>query len=165
VTRPASETALFRDMVSADLPEMTDLWIASWQAAMPHIDFEARRVWFVDRMIAHREAGARTIVALHSGDIVGFVVIDPATGYLDQIAVAPSRQGQGKDKGQGKGQGFAAMLLAQAKKIAPGRIDLDVNQTNARAIRFYQREGFEIAGEAVNPNSGAPIYRMRWQPA
>ncbi len=153
MSQSASKAALIRDMVAADLPEMTDLWIASWQAAMPHIDFETRRVWFVDRMIAHREAGARIIVALQNGDMVGFVVVDPATGYLDQIAVAPSRQGQG----------FAATLLAHAKKIAPRHIDLDVNQNNARAIRFYQREGFEIAGEDVNPNSGAPIYRMRWQ--
>jgi putative acetyltransferase len=155
VSRPAPEATLIRDLMSADLPEVTDLWVASWQAAMPHIDFEARRAWFVERMTAHREAGARTIVALNGGDIVGFVFIDPATGYLDQIAIAPSRQGEG----------FATALLARAKEIAPRGIALDVNVNNARAIRFYQREGFSIAGESVNPNSGAPIYQMQWRPA
>jgi len=155
VSRLPAEALLIRDMVAADLPEMSDLWVASWQAAMPKIDFEARRPWFVNRMAAHRESGARTLVALCDGDIAGFVVVDPATGYLDQIAVAPTRQGQG----------IATALLAHAKDVSPQLIELDVNQTNARAIRFYEREGFRIVGEGANPNSGAPIYKMQWRPA
>jgi putative acetyltransferase len=140
-------------MVAADLPELTDLWIAVWQTAVPHIDFETRRVWFVDRMAAHAAAGARTIVALHEGDIVGFVVVDPATGYLDQIAAAETWQGGG----------LASALVDAAKAAAPAGIDLHVNQDNARAIRFYEKHGFAVSGEGINPNSGAAIYKMSWR--
>lgn len=141
-------------MVSADLPELTDLWIAVWQKAVPRIDFETRRTWFVDRMTAHRAAGARTIVALHGGDLVGFVVVDSASGYLDQIAAADAWQGRG----------LASALLDAAKAAAPAGIDLHVNRDNARAICFYQKHGFAISGEEINPNSGAPIYQMSWRP-
>jgi putative acetyltransferase len=143
-----------RDMVAADLPELTDLWVAVWQKAVPRIDFETRRVWFVDRMAAHRAAGARTIVALHGGAIVGFVVVDPATGYLDQIVAADAWQRRG----------LASALLDAAKAAAPSGIDLHVNQDNARALRFYEKHGFAVSGEDINPNSGAPIYKMSWRP-
>jgi putative acetyltransferase len=37
-----------------------------------------------------------------------------------------------------------------------------VNSDNARAIRFYARNGFVHAGEDVNPTSGRPVLRMQW---
>lgn len=144
-----------RDGVAADLPDITELWIATWQAAYPAIDFEARRGWFIDRMAEHRDGGARTIVALtESSAMAGFVVIDAATGYLDQIAVATGEQG-------GR---VAAALIAAAKAAAPSGIDLHVNQDNGRAIRFYEKHGFAESGTDVNPHSGAPILKMSWRP-
>ncbi len=145
---------LLREKVDADLPEITDLWVASWNAAMPQIDFETRRVWFVERMATLEADGATTIVALAGGDIVGFVVIDPSTGYLDQIAVLPLRQGSE----------VAAALMAQAKRRSPAGVDLLVNKDNGRAVRFYEKEGFVITGETVNERSGAPVHKMSWRP-
>ena len=52
----------------------------------------------------------------------------------------------------------ARILLAEAKRLSPGRLELHVNQDNARAIAFYRKHGFAVAGEDVNPRSGAPIY-------
>jgi putative acetyltransferase len=54
------------------------------------------------------------------------------------------------------------MLLGEAKRLSPGLLELHVNQDNARAVRFYQKHGFGVAGEDVNPRSGAPVYLMRW---
>jgi putative acetyltransferase len=56
------------------------------------------------------------------------------------------------------------MLIAEAKRLSPGGITLKVNTDNARAIRFYQRNGFVDAGEDVNPTSGRPVLRMAWKP-
>ena len=39
---------------------------------------------------------------------------------------------------------------------------LDVNQANARAVRFYEREGFRKVGEGVNPVSGLETLAMEW---
>jgi putative acetyltransferase len=37
-----------------------------------------------------------------------------------------------------------------------------VNKDNDRAIGFYRKHGFALAGDDVNPVSGRPVYRMRW---
>jgi putative acetyltransferase len=42
-------------------------------------------------------------------------------------------------------------------------VSLLVNTDNARAIRFYQRNGFVDAGGDVNPISGRPVLRMEWK--
>ena len=62
-----------------------------------------------------------------------------------------------------QGRGVGEVLLAQARRDAPGGIDLHVNQDNARAIGFYQKHGFITVGEDINPRSGAPVYKMSWR--
>jgi putative acetyltransferase len=80
------------------------------------------------------------------------VTID-ASGYLDQLVVASDHWGS--DLGDA--------LVDEAKRRSPDRITLLVNNDNARAIRFYQRNGFVHAGEDVNPTSGKPVLRMEWR--
>ncbi len=89
----------------------------------------------------------------HSGRPAGFVAIDPKDGYLDQLCVAPAE----------RGSGLAAALLDEAKRLSPGVVELEVNEANARAIRFYEREGFSISGSGENASSGLPTLRMRWR--
>jgi putative acetyltransferase len=145
---------LVRPMLPGDLPETIDLWVAAWQAAYPSIDFEARRGWAVDHIAELERTGSRSLVVLGGGRILGVVIVDPATGYLDQIVVATDAQGRG----------IAEVLLAEARRLSPALLELHVNQDNARAVRFYEKNGFVKAGEDVNPRSGAPIYKMSWRP-
>ena len=98
---------------------------------------------------------ATIVVAETDGALDGLRHGRAASGYLDQIVVAPEFWG-------GK---LAAALLGEAKRLSPARIDLQVNKDNARAIRFYEKHGFVLAGDDVNPVSGRPVYRMRWRPA
>lgn len=138
------------------LPALADLWVAGWNRTMPDIDFEARRPWFLGHVEALRESGAEFHVAqAPDGSLAGFVAIAPATGYLDQLAVAPAFWGKGA----------AEALMDAAKARAPAGIGLDVNQDNARAVAFYRRLGFEIAFSGTNPTSGRAIWRMEWRPA
>ena len=60
--------------------------------------------------------------------------------------------------------GVAAALIAQAKLISPGGLDLHVNQDNVRAIGFYKKHGFAISGKDVNARSGKPLFTMSWRP-
>jgi putative acetyltransferase len=145
---------LVRAMRPEDLDATLDIWVAAWQAAYPAIDFPARRDWARAHIAELERAGAQTLVAACGGHIVGALVVDPATGYLDQIVVASEFQGRG----------VAEILLARARAIAPTGLELHVNKDNARAIGFYRKHGFAAAGEDVNPRSGAPTLRMRWQP-
>lgn len=143
--------ARLRDWQDADHEGLLDLWQDSWQATMPTIDFAARRPGFSDYLHGLIAGGARCRVAEAEG-LSGFYTLDGA-GYLDQIAVARGHWGDGT----------ARLLIADAKAHSPGVIDLKVNQQNLRAIRFYERLGFQRQGADLNPVSGLPLWRYRWQ--
>jgi putative acetyltransferase len=138
---------------TADEDAAIELWRRTWQAAMPHIDFAARVDWWRKRWRDELVAQATIVVAMVDGALAGFVTVDPRSGYLDQIVVAPDLWG---------GE-LAAALLDEAKHIAPARLDLLVNKDNVRAIRFYEKHGFKYAGDDVNPVSGRPVNRMSWR--
>ena len=67
------------------------------------------------------------------------------------------------------GQGFGAKgliwLIDKAKAHGKHSILLNVNQSNARAIQFYKRFGFEICGEEIVPQcndaENLAQYKMR----
>jgi putative acetyltransferase len=128
------------------------LWQQTWQQAYPEIDFAARTPWWRERWRSELVPDAAIIVAEHADALVGFVTID-ASGYLDQLVVAPDHWGSE----------LADTLVNEAKRLSPDRIALLVNTDNIRAIRFYERNGFAHAGKDVNPTSGRPVLRMEWK--
>lgn len=142
-----------RAYTAADEEAAIELWRRTWQKHYPHIDFGSRVSWWRERWRTELVPQAKIAVAEMDGVIEGFVTIDPKSGYLDQIVVAPEFWGSN----------VASMLLDEAKRIAPTKIELLVNKDNARAIAFYEKNGFTYAGEDVNPVSGRPVNRMRWQ--
>ncbi len=139
---------------SADEAACLELWRRSWQVAYPGIDFTARLDWWRERWRNELVPVAKVVVAERDGALAGFVTVDPRTGYLDQIVVAP----------EAWGSPVAAALIAEAKRIAPDGLELYVNEDNARAIRFYRRSGFVPAGAGAPSLSGAATYRMVWRP-
>lgn len=141
-----------RPMRAEDRAPALDLWVASWQAAYPAIDFAARRDWMDQRFDELGRSGTHLYVAAFGGEVVGFVTIDPSAGYLDQLVVGVAAQRRG----------IASILLAQARQVSPRRIELQVNQDNLRAIAFYRKHGFKVAGTDVTRLSGAPTFKMRW---
>jgi putative acetyltransferase len=146
------DSLILRPLQPADVPALAELWVRSWQETMPTIDFAARRDWIVG-FLAGPEATARvTTFAVRGGVPQGFVTTEPAPGYLHQLVVASSA----------KGGATARALLAAAKDAAPTGLVLDVNQDNARAVRFYEREGFVREGAGVNAASGLKTWRMVW---
>ena len=144
------------DLVPAHLPEVADLWVESWRRTLPSIDFDARRVWLVDHLDEAAAAGAVVRLAMvATGEVAGFVLIDPATGYLDQIAVHPALWGAG----------IAEALLREARRLSPEKIVLDVNADNPRAVAFYLRQGFREIGRGANPRSGLATLKLEWRPS
>jgi putative acetyltransferase len=143
-----------RPYEAADEDAAIELWRRAWQLAYPDIDFSARVGWWRERWRRELVPQARIVVAEMDGVMEGFVTVDPATGYLDQIVVAPEFWGSN----------VASLLLDAGKRISPARLDLLVNKDNARAIRFYEKHGFALAGDDVNPVSGRPVHRMQWRP-
>ena len=81
------------------------------------------------------------------------MTVDPKSGSLDQLCVAPAE----------RGSGIASALTDEAKRRSPGVVELEVNEANPRARRFYEREGFSVVGQGVSPHSGLPTLKMRWR--
>jgi putative acetyltransferase len=130
------------------------LWLRTWQKAYPELDFAERLDWWRERWRNELLPAAEVVVAEADDDVIGFVTVDPRTLYLDQIVVAPEHWRSG----------VGATLIAEAKRISPAGLDLDVNIDNARAIGFYRKHGFAINGAGKNPISGKPVHRMSWRP-
>ena len=177
---------------TADEDAAIELWRRTWQLAYPSIDFAARVAWWRTRWRNELVPNARIVVAeqaaardqperdaggkpLHSFPhpdqperdaggkplhtfphpaLAGFVTID-ANGYLDQLVVAPEKWGSQ----------LATALVDEARRLSPSGVTLLVNEDNARAIRFYARNGFAQDGRDVNPTSGRPVLRMAWRPS
>src|SRR5712672_2537624 len=140
-----------RPYCAADEDAAIALWRRTWQQTYPGIDFAARVPWWRERWRNELVPNAAIVVAEQAGALAGFVTID-ASGYLDQLVVAPDRWGSE----------LGTRLVDEAKRRSPAGITLLVNKDNARAIRFYARNGFAHAGEDVNPTSGLPVLKMIW---
>jgi putative acetyltransferase len=142
-----------RPYTAADEDAAIALWRETWQRAYPSIDFAARESWWRERWRSELVRNANIVVAEQDGALTGFVTID-AEGYLDQLVVAPEQWGTA----------LGTALVDEAKRLSPDGITLLVNTDNARAIRFYRRNGFVDDGGDVNPTSGKPVLRMVWRP-
>ncbi len=147
--------AMVRPRADGDWPVLLDLWVAAWRATYPDIDFDARRDWLLRHVGALEGEGAQTLcVAMGEPPaLAGFVVIDPISGWLDQICVGPAHFGNG----------VGETLLAIARAASPGVVRLDVNADNARAIRFYTRAGFAKVGDGASTLSGRATIVMEWR--
>jgi putative acetyltransferase len=130
------------------------LWLRTWQAAYPDIDFNKRLDWWRMRWRNELLPAAAVVIAETKAGMIGFVTIDAATRYLDQLVVAPEYWGAG----------IGLALINEAKRLSPAGVDLDVNADNARALAFYNKCGFAVTGDGKNPITGRPIHRMSWRP-
>jgi len=149
-------TAAFtlRPYQAAEEDAAIELWRRTWQQHYPQLDFGARVDWWRERWRNELVPVAEITVAEQAGALIGFVTVDPKTCYLDQIVVAP----------EAWGGDVAPALIAEAKRLSPHGLDLVVNADNVRAIRFYEKQGFAVTGDDVNPRSGAPTRKMSWRP-
>ena len=82
--------------------------------------------------------------------IQGFVGL--SNEYIEGIFVS--------DEMQSCGIGKLLLDYIKNKKV---RLRLNVYQKNARAISFYQREGFDIQSEGLDDTTGEKEYTMLWQ--
>jgi putative acetyltransferase len=151
---PPDRAFVLRRYQPRDEDDAIALWLRTWQAAYPLLNFAERLDWWRERWRHQLVPTAEIVVADATGEMIGFVTVDPRTLYLDQIVVAPGRWASG----------VGADLLDEAKRLSPSGLDLDVNTDNARAIAFYGKHGFSISGSGVNPISHKPIHRMSWRP-
>jgi putative acetyltransferase len=136
------------------------LWLRTWQKTYPDIDFARRLDWWRGQWRDDLVPNARIMMAetrkemIGQKEMIGFVTVDPRTHYLDQLVVAPEYWGSG----------VGSALIAEAKRLSPAGLNLDVNTDNARALAFYGKEGFVVTGNGFNAFSSRPVHHMSWRP-
>lgn len=90
----------------------------------------------------------KVLVLEKAGDVVGFSLIDYTPDRLG-IALADGIPELKRCyvASEHHGTGAAQCLLTATLAVVSNRIRLTVNDQNARAIGFYQRNGFQTVGE------------------
>lgn len=152
---PESFAITVRRATADDARAVADVYLASFHATydfpLARTDDEVRG-WIRDEIVATRETWVATDG--DDGPVVAMMVVGP--GELDQLYVAPDRLGRG----------IGRRLLEQAKRSSPGGLALFTFQENARARRFYERNGFVATwfGDGAANEEGQPDVRCVWRP-
>ena len=130
--------------------DVADLWAPHWGPHLPPLAFQERHDWLFEHIENLHDAGSSTVCAVNArtGGVAGFVTFEPAAHRLHQIVVASSA----------RGSGAAKLLLDDAKRLSGGVLVVEIEALNARAARFFEREGFVRARQ----NGGA--VHMTWAP-
>lgn len=125
----------------------------------------ARREWLQFSLDLHDDDEDRTFlsqvvlkqnevwVAEFEDRIVGFIAF--ASGFVNQLYVAPGFQGRG----------IGTRLLAVAQQTASS-LQLWTFEANLPAIQFYQKRGFAVAQrtDGAGNEAARPDVRMYWSP-
>lgn len=146
-----------------DAEAIARIWAPGWHDAHDGHVSAALTALRTDRSFAERAPGIvpRTCVAELDGHVVGFVTVE--ADQVEQLYVDPAA----------RGTGVAAALLRRATTTATqARVPvlwLAVVAGNARARRFYERQGWVDGGpyEHVVPGTGGaavtvPVRRYTW---
>ncbi|CAM5322557.1 MULTISPECIES: GNAT family N-acetyltransferase [Streptomyces] len=150
-----TETVVLRRAVAADARAAADVYLRSFDAALPtvvrpHTDDEVRD-YIRDVVVPLRE----TWVAEAAGaGVVGLMVLDGES--LSQLYLDP----------RWRGRGIGDRFMALAKERGPQGLSLWTFQVNKPAHRFYERHGF-VAAEYTDGSGNEerePDVRYVWRP-
>ena len=139
---------MIRKLQKADINRVADIWLKTNLKA--HF-FISEQYWisnyeFVKEILPQAE------VYVYEDDkmIQGFVGLNAE--YIEGIFVS--------DEMQSCGIGKLLLDYIKDKKVS---LRLNIYQKNARAISFYQREGFIIQCEGLDEDTGEKEYTILWK--
>jgi GNAT superfamily N-acetyltransferase len=152
----ARATVEIRRATVDDARAIGDVWLGSWRATFDfepaHPDDDVRR-WIREELVPHHETWVATEGA--TPDVVALLALSDS--MVEQLYVRPDRIGHG----------IGRRLLAFAKGERPSGLELYCFAANARARRFYERNGFEAAafGDGSGNMERQPDVLYRWRPS
>lgn len=139
---------MIRALQEADIDRVIDIWLDTNVKAHYFIpaQYWKSNIDLVKEMLPQAEV----YVYENGSQIEGFIGLSDE--YIEGIFVREDMQSQGIGK-----------LLLNFVKEKKTKLYLNVYQKNTQAIRFYQREGFEIQREGLDEVTGEKDYVMVWQ--
>lgn len=138
---------MIRPMTPHDLDAVAALWLACNLDAHAFIEPD---YWHAHLpAVRDQLAQAEIYICEHDGQLVGFAGLQGT--LLAGLFVAQAQ----------RSHGWGAQLLHQVQAIR-NQLTLYVYARNARALRFYQREGFSITRSTTDSDTGQAEYQMDW---
>jgi GNAT superfamily N-acetyltransferase len=154
-SRSTADAIVIRRATAADGDAIGDVWLTSWRATFEfppaHPDDDVRR-WLREEMLPRHETWVAGDPA--DGRVVALMALSESK--VEHLYVAPDWIGRGAGR----------RLLDLAKERRPGGLELYCFRVNARARRFYERNGFEPVafGDGSGNMERQPDVLYRWAP-
>ncbi len=139
---------MIRELQRNDINKVADIWLDTNIKAHNFIPAQ----YWKSNFKSVKEALSQAEVYVYACDteIQGFIGLNDE--YVEGIFVSGEMQSQGIGK-----------ILLNYAKDKKSKLLLNVYQKNARAISFYQREGFETQHSGLDEATGEKDYVMKWQ--
>ena len=139
---------MIRELRKVDINKVAEIWLDT--NIKTHY-FISAQYWKSNfELVKELLLQATVYVYEDKQEIQGFIGL--SNEYIEGIFVS--------DEMQSCGIGKLLLDYIKNKKI---RLRLNVYQKNARALSFYQREGFDIQCEGLDDATGEKEYTMLWQ--
>ena len=139
---------MIRKLLNGDIDRVADIWLKTNLKA--HY-FISNQYWKSNYELVKEMMSQYEVYVFEADKMIqGFVGLNDK--YIEGIFVAAEMQSRGIGK-----------ILLDYAKDRKSKLLLKVYQKNTRAVRFYQREGFEIQSEGVDDDTGEKDYAMIWQ--
>ncbi len=139
---------MIRELRKADINKVANIWLDTNITAHYFIPEQYWKSNF--ELVKELLLQATVYVYEDNQEIRGFIGLNDE--YVEGIFVSDEMQSLGIGK-----------LLLNYAKDKRNKLFLNVYQKNARAITFYQREGFEIQHSGLDEATGEKDYVMVWQ--
>lgn len=133
--------------------EIARVWMNSWASTGLEDAGNFLLAKLRARIPIEVEKGWSLFVADDDGAIAAMLALHLPHLYLDQLFVAPEHQGRN----------LGRRLLAFTRQLLPDEIWLRCVRENEKAWRWYEREGFVLEKEAVEPMTGFVMKYYRWK--
>jgi GNAT superfamily N-acetyltransferase len=133
--------------------EIARVWMNSWVSTGLEDASNFLLAKLRARIPSEIEKGWSLFVADDGGAIVAMLALHLPKMYLDQLFVAPERQGQG----------LGRALLAFTRQQLRDEIHLRCVRENDKAWRWYEREDFVFEKEQVEPMTGFVMKYYHWK--
>ena len=139
---------MIRPLQKADIDRVTNIWLDTNRKAHAFIPASYWEHNFAS--VKETLPQAEVYVYETESGIQGFLGLSGE--YIEGLFVSEEVQSHGIGK-----------CLLDCVKGGKPALRLNVYQKNVRAIRFYQREGFQIRCEGLDADTGEPDYEMLWR--
>ncbi len=141
----AAEVLLIHDLAER-------IWHASYADMLtaPQIRYMLGWMYAPHKLAAEIERGVTYLIVRDGSQAVGYLAWELMNrlAFLNKIYLVPERQGIGW------GQVMLGRFLADARHAGALQAELRVNRANARALKAYERAGFEQVGRQVTDIGG-----------